>query len=131
MRQGEFSKKTKREALARSGGQCEAMGGLYGLPSGHRCGLLLSFGVEFDHVNLVANSKDNSLENCAAVCIKCHDWKTRKHDIPMAAKTVRMQDKANGITRQRQKIQSRPKQSKPKPDKLPLPGRRPIYEERT
>jgi len=46
---------------------------------------------------LDANSKDNSLENCAAVCIKCHKIKTAKHDIPTAAKTIRQQDKARNI----------------------------------
>lgn len=46
---------------------------------------------------LDAKSKDNSLENCAAVCIKCHKIKTAKHDIPTAAKTVRQQDKAGNI----------------------------------
>src|SRR5690606_27009906 len=70
---------------------------MYGLEPGHRCNAPLSHGVNFDHIILDANSKDNSLENCAAVCIKCHKWKTANHDIPMAARTVRMQDKARGI----------------------------------
>ncbi|ANK73766.1 hypothetical protein FA04_14735 [Ensifer adhaerens] len=93
----EFSKPTKREALKRSRMHCEAVGKMYGLERGQRCNAPLGFGVEFDHIVLDANSKDNSLDNCAAVCIRCHRWKTAKHDTPMAAKTVRMQDKANGI----------------------------------
>jgi 5-methylcytosine-specific restriction endonuclease McrA len=76
---------------------CEAVGAMYGLQPGQRCNSPLLAGVEFDHIVLDANSKDNSLENCAAACIKCHRWKTAKHDTPMAAKTVRMQDKANHI----------------------------------
>ena len=96
-RTAEFSKPVKREALKRAGNRCEAMGAMYGLPEGVRCSADLGYGVNFDHIILEANSKDNSLENCAAVCIKCHGWKTAKHDTPMAAKTVRMQDKARGI----------------------------------
>jgi hypothetical protein len=93
----EFTKPTKRDALRRSGGLCEAVGTLYGLEEGRRCNAPLAYGVEFDHVVLQANSKDNSLENCAAVCVKCHKHKTRTHDIPKAAKTLRQQDKARGI----------------------------------
>ena len=93
----EFSKETKRHALKRSGLLCEAVGAMYGHPAGHRCNAPLSAGVQYDHIVLDANSKDNSLENCAAVCIPCHRWKTANHDTPMAAKTVRMQDKARGI----------------------------------
>lgn len=95
----EFSKPTKRAALLRSGLVCEAAGVMYGLPKRQRCATRLALGVEFDHVVLDANSKDNSLANCAAVCIKCHKWKTAKHDTPMAAKTVRQQDMALGIRR--------------------------------
>jgi 5-methylcytosine-specific restriction protein A len=94
-----FSKPTKRAALARSGGLCEASGPFYGLPEGQRCNLPLAHGVEFDHFDLDANSKDNSLENCRAVCPKCHGFKTRNIDIPKAAKTVRQQDRANGIVK--------------------------------
>ncbi len=92
-----FDKPTKRAALKRSDGLCEAVGDWYGLPKGQRCNMPLSHGVEFDHVNLKANSKDHSLENCAAVCKACHSWKTRHRDTPVAAKTVRQQDKHNGI----------------------------------
>lgn len=116
MSRREFTKKTMREALKRSGMLCEAVGTMYGLKSDRRCNAPLSTGVEFDHIVLDANSKDNSLENCAAVCIPCHRWKTAHHDIPMAAKTVRMQDKANGIkTRGAQPIRGQgfPKASKP------------------
>ena len=93
----EFTKPVKREALKRSGGKCEAVGHMYGLPRYSRCGLPLAYGVQFDHVILDANSHDNSLANCAAVCMNCHKHKTAKHDIPLAAKTVRQQDKALGI----------------------------------
>ena len=95
----EFSKVTKRQVLTRSLGKCEAYDVLYGLKPGQRCDAPLSHGVEFDHVDLEANSKDNSFSNCAAVCPKCHRWKSSKHDIPLAAKTLRQQDKARGIKR--------------------------------
>lgn len=93
----DFPKPVKRLALERAQKRCEAIGGLYGLPAGHRCNADLSYGVEFDHVVLHANSHDSSLENCAAVCIKCHKHKSTTHDTPLAAKTLRQQDKANGI----------------------------------
>lgn len=93
MSRAEFKKETKRLALKRSGGLCEAVGRLYGLEPGQRCNAPLAYGVEFDHVILLANSHDNSLENAAAVCKRCHSHKTRRVDIPTAAKTVRQQDK--------------------------------------
>lgn len=93
----EFTKATKRAALERSGGQCEAKGKDYGMPEYQRCGVSLALGVEFDHVILEANSHDNSLENCAAICKACHRHKTTKVDIPLAAKTVRQRDKHLGI----------------------------------
>lgn len=97
MPRNEFGKATKREALKRSGGLCEGAGLLHGLPIGVRCRRDLAHGVEFDHRDLDANSKDASLNNCAALCPACHKFKTTKHDIPRAAKTLRQQDKANGI----------------------------------
>lgn len=93
----EFTKQTKRQAISRSGMKCEAVGAWYGLEPGQRCNADLAFGAEFDHIDLDANSKDNSLENCAAICIPCHRVKTATHDIPVAAKTLRQQDKNLGI----------------------------------
>lgn len=97
MSRNEFSKPTKREALKRARGHCEATGEWYGLKPGQRCNAPLSFGVEFDHVILDAISKDASLANCAAVCTRCHLYKTRTHDTPLAAKTKRQQDKHLGV----------------------------------
>jgi 5-methylcytosine-specific restriction endonuclease McrA len=101
MSRAEFSKPTKRAALRRSGNFCEAVGSMYGLDEGTRCNAPLGYGVEFDHVILDANSKDNSLENCAAVCVRCHRWKTAHVDIPTNAKTQRQQDDHRGISRKR------------------------------
>lgn len=107
MSRANFTKPTKRAALKRSGMECEAIGAWYGLAAGRRCNAPLSKGVQFDHIVLDANSKDNSLENCASVCVKCHDFKTRSHDTPTAAKTVRQQDAALGISAPKQAIPSR------------------------
>lgn len=95
----EFTKKTKREALKRSGGRCEGDDPVYGLESGERCNADLSYGVEFDHWPLPAGVRgSNTLENCKAVCPKgCHAYKTRKYDIPMQAKDKRIRDKHAGI----------------------------------
>jgi hypothetical protein len=96
----EFSKATKRAAWERSGGACEAEGQLYGMSAGVRCGAdMTRTGVHYDHVDPDANSKDNSLENCAAVCPCCHRFKTTHHDVPKVAKTVRQQDRHRGIRR--------------------------------
>ena len=103
MRQ-EFSTKTKRAALERSGGYCEGWidGGDWF--SRERCRISLQKFVEFDHILACSNGGDNSLGNCAALCKVCHSEKTRKHDIPRAAKTKRQSDKHLGIKRQGQPI---------------------------
>jgi hypothetical protein len=120
----EFTAKTRKAALLRSGKVCEALGKMYGLPSGTRCANDLSFGVEYDHIVLDANSHDNSLENCAAVCIKCHRHKSATHDTPTAAKTVR-QVFMGMKTKVKAKIPSAPKPDRPAPK--PMPARRSLY----
>lgn len=127
----EFTKKTRKLALERSGMRCEAVGKWYHLDEGKRCNADLSYGVEFDHIVADSIGGDNSLENCAAVCIKCHRIKTAVIDTPTAAKTVRIRDKSMGIKSSGKKIQS---QGFHKPDKQPkvlsktLPPRRSMYE---
>ena len=86
MARTEFSKSTKRAALERSNMRCEAVGRIYGLEDGIRCNVSLSKGVEFDHITADAIGGDNSLENCSAVCTKCHRFKSTKNDTPKAAK---------------------------------------------
>lgn len=98
MARAEFSKKVKNAAYERANKRCEGTGTFYGWEPGHRCNMPLDRGVEYDHIILEANSHDNSLTNCAAVCIPCHEYKTRKRDIPTAAKTVRQRDKDRSIT---------------------------------
>ncbi len=103
----EFSKPTKREALKRSGGLCEAIGERYGLEPGQRCNAPLAYGVEFDHYPVPATEKDSDgIENCVAACRKCHGYKTRSFDIPVQAKTKRVSDKHLGI-KPKSRLQSR------------------------
>lgn len=127
----EFSAKTRKAALKRSAGVCEASGDWYGLPAGQRCTRLLSYGVEYDHLILDANSKDNSLENCRAVCPKCHAWKTANRDTPTAAKTV-AQSLMGMKTRPKQPIRSAPfpKSSKPPREARQQLAPKPIYASR-
>lgn len=101
----EFSKQTKREALKRSGHVCEAGGERYGLPSGVRCQSDLAYGVEYDHAVPDALKQDNSLDNCLAVCVKCHRFKT-KNDVKQIAKSNRQRDKNNGIRSSKNPIKS-------------------------
>jgi 5-methylcytosine-specific restriction endonuclease McrA len=108
----EFTAKTRKAALKRSNMRCEAIGAWYGLPEGEHCTNDLAYGVQYDHLILDANSKDNSIENCRAVCPKCHDWKTRNRDTPTAAKTV-AQSLMGMKTRPKAKIASRPKETRP------------------
>lgn len=98
MPRSEFSKPTKREALKRSNGLCEAVGELYGLPFGQRCNAPLSRGVEFDHFPIAATEPDcTGLDNCVACCPSCHRWKTSHYDVPAQAKSKRVSDKHQGI----------------------------------
>lgn len=97
----EFSKAVQREALARSGGRCEATGAVYGLQPAERCNA--PFGTkrpEYDHYPLPATMEgSDTVENCVVCCDTCHGFKTRTFDIPVQAKTKRVSDKHNGIGR--------------------------------
>jgi 5-methylcytosine-specific restriction protein A len=87
----EFSKDVKRAALRRSHGRCEGKGATYGFARGVRCNANLAFGVEYDHFPIrAADGGFGELGNCAAVCIKCHRWKTSKIDLPQIAKSKRL-----------------------------------------
>lgn len=107
MTRNNFTAKTQRAAWKRSGERCEATGDIYGWPAGQRCGADLNLGVEYDHIDPDANSRDNSLENCCAACPKCHRYKTSTRDRPLIAKTNHQQDMAQGIR---------------KPSARPMPG---------
>lgn len=108
MSRAEFTKQTKRDAIKRASGRCEGLGVIFGLEPGKRCEAAIANGVRFEHIDPDANSKDNSLENCACVCLICWRYKTDHYDKPLVAKTTRQQDKANGIKRPKFKWPSRP-----------------------
>jgi len=80
------SKDTKRQAYARSGGNCEA------------CSAQLSPGnTQYDHRIPWETSRDSSLSNISVLCKTCHDFKTAIIDIPRIAKGVRLADRLVGI----------------------------------
>lgn len=98
----EFSKATKRAALARANGLCEAVGAVYGLTLGARCNSPLAKAWEADHYPLPAHADaSNTLENCVAVCPECHRFKTRIFDIPAEAKIKRLVRKHGPIESRR------------------------------
>jgi len=94
-----FSAKVKRQARKRSGGSCEAVGAVYGLPPGQRCNAALAGKrVEIDHYPIPATDEGSDvLENAVACCVKCHAHKTATYDVPMQAKGKRVSDKHLGI----------------------------------
>lgn len=101
----EFSRATKREALARAGYKCEATGSRYGFEPSQRCNCDLSLGVQFDHVLPCELGGDNALMNCAAICVQCHKYATRD-DIRRIRESDRERDKHTGVVRPKQSIKS-------------------------
>lgn len=102
----EFPKSVKREALMRSGGLCEGVGTIVNLPEGTRCNWPFGVAVEYDHVDAIDN-ENVSLENCQALCVTCHAYKSAKIDIPKHAKVKRIYDKHNGIKKAKKPWPSR------------------------
>lgn len=87
----EFSAKTKAQAFVRAAGQCE------GVVDGQRCAAKLTPGkFAYDHVVADGLRKDNSLDNCAVLCVACHAEKT-PDDVRAIAKAKRIERKHNGI----------------------------------
>ncbi|KAA0684571.1 HNH endonuclease [Neorhizobium sp. P12A] len=131
MSRTEFTRATKRDALERSGGKCEASGPRYGLEEGQRCNCSLSVGVIFDHDNPDQMGGDNSLENCRSICITCNKFKTRG-DIREIRKSDRIRDKNSRVIRPAGKLKGPGFAKAAKPDRVPkdsLPPlpRRPLY----
>lgn len=94
----EFSKATKREAVKRAQGHCEAVGPLYGLDPGQRCDGDLGRGFEIDHYPIPATDEgSDTLGNAVVCCRACHRFKTSTYDVPMQAKSKRVSDKHIGI----------------------------------
>jgi 5-methylcytosine-specific restriction enzyme A len=100
----EFPKSVKRESLRRAAGKCEAV----------NCGALYGVKFHFDHIIADGLGGEPTLDNCAVLCHVCHNEKTRKHDVPLIAKTKRISNKYLGIkkpsTLQSRGFERRPKQ---------------------
>ena len=84
----EFSKKTKLQAFARSGGICD------------KCGCKLMPGkIEYDHTLPCAFGGTADLSNCMVLCRACHRAKTSNKDIPAIRKSDRVRAKHIGATK--------------------------------
>lgn len=91
----EFTTTTKRTALARSEGRCEAVGRRYGLLPGMRCRASIShWRVQYDHYPRGAHDphpETRSIGNCVACCPACNQWANHHEDTPREAKMKRVQ----------------------------------------
>jgi 5-methylcytosine-specific restriction protein A len=68
MSRHEFSKATKRAAVARAKGRCEASGPVYGLEPEGGCWSDLAHGFEIDHYPLPATMEGSDVLANAVVC---------------------------------------------------------------
>lgn len=92
----EFTAKTKALAFQRAGGFCEGR-----FITGERCGARLTPGrFHYDHVIADGLSHDNSLDNCACLCLPCHSDKT-PGDVKVIAKAKRLERRQMGIKKPR------------------------------
>jgi hypothetical protein len=93
----EFPAAVKREALERSGGQCEAVGGRNGLPDGVRCQRPVYKGrVQFDHYPRGAHDPHPdtvTIGNCTACCPECNQYAANNTDKAVEAKIKRVRRK--------------------------------------
>lgn len=72
-----FSEAVKQQAYKRSGGRCECtrqhLGALNAPHHGGRCPSLLLYGWHAHHkVSVLAGGSD-TLSNCEALCVRCHE----------------------------------------------------------
>ena len=90
----EFPAAVKREAMERSGGQCEAVGERYGFPAGVRCPARVYKGhVNFEHYPRGAHDphpETRAIGNCTAICPACNQFANNKHDTPREQKIKNM-----------------------------------------
>lgn len=97
MSRREFTPATKRAAFERANGTCEC----HRVPWLNRpngCGVTLVTGqIFYEHVIPDRIRPDNSLDNCAALTTTCFREKTDSYDLPVIAKSNRVQDRARNI----------------------------------
>lgn len=82
---------------------------------------------DLDHIIARAHGGKSTLENCMVLCQDCHGNKT-PNDTRIAAKLKRIEAKDIGATKPEGGIKSRGFAKKEKPEKLPVPPPRRIYE---
>jgi 5-methylcytosine-specific restriction endonuclease McrA len=92
----EFPKSVRQAALLRSDQRCEAVGERYGFEPGQRCDAPLAYGVQFDHELPDWYGGEPTLENCRAICVRCHKHATHRVDAPAMAKARRNHEKHTG-----------------------------------
>lgn len=114
----EFSTKIRDQAALRAGDKCQ----ICGMPfAGKR--------KHFDHILPCALDGQPTLANCSVVCEPCHKAKTGQEDVPRIRKADRQRRAHLGARRPKALIKSRGFDHKPRPEKLPMPPRRSIYED--
>lgn len=95
----------------------------------HICGGAIQIGQawEIEDVIPLAMGGADTIENKAPAHIKCHAEKT-KDDVSKIAKAKRVEASHLGIKRPKGQIKSRGFDKKPRPEKLPLPAIRPMFQ---
>ena len=88
MTRQEFSKSIKLAAWERSKKHCD------------ECRLPVIGTAEYDHRIPCGLGGTNDLDNCQVLCKKCHRRKTSTLDVPVIAKSVRIEEKRAGVRRQ-------------------------------
>ena len=98
----------------------------YGFCEG--CGVRLSTGkFQYDHDKEDTFGGEPTFENCRVLCTPCHSAKTAAA-APAVAKSNAVQKAHIGATRQKQPIKSRGFDKKPRPEKLPMPAPRAMFQ---
>lgn len=122
----EFKSETKRLAFNRSHGICECHL-IPWLKRPQGCGVRLVTGaINYEHILCNEIRPDNSLENCAVLTRTCWKEKTATYDLPLIAKSDRVQDRARGIKPQHHRPITGSKRSG-----IALPFRGPPIDRRT
>jgi 5-methylcytosine-specific restriction enzyme A len=115
----EFSRKVRRQAIERAGGECE----------NKACGAVLKIGeAEVDHILPCELGGEPVLTNAQVLCKPCHKAKTAT-DVRRVRKSDRQRDKDSGAIKPKQAIQSSGFARKERVPKPSLPPRK-IYQEK-